>query len=153
MDQRHRIIVTDANVLINLFKAGLLLLPSRLPGYEFIIPEHVQAEITYPDQREALNRAISEGTYKVQKLTEPSDIFELVRLTKFLGRGESACLVLAQRHRWMVASDEKGRFRRMAGESIGLERLVTTEGILIFAVRAGAISEAQLMLAREIIGT
>ena len=75
-----RVVVTDANVLINFMHVGRLSLCAELPNLEFVVPDHV----------------------------------------RHLGRGEAACLVLAEKNGWTVASDEKGRFRREAVARIGL---------------------------------
>jgi rRNA-processing protein FCF1 len=40
-----RVVVTDANVLINLIHAGRLDLLGSLTPFEFVIPDHVIAEI------------------------------------------------------------------------------------------------------------
>lgn len=55
----HTIIVTDANVLINLMQVTRLDMCARLPGYEFVVPDHVREEITEPSQRSALDEAIA----------------------------------------------------------------------------------------------
>ena len=57
-----------------------------------------------------------------------------------LGRGEAACLVLAVRHGWTVASDEKGRFRREAVKRIGGDRIIDTADLYIRAIRAGLVT-------------
>jgi len=51
-----RIVVTDANIIINLIHAGRLGLMGALPPYEFVVPEDVVSEITDPDQRQANSR-------------------------------------------------------------------------------------------------
>ena len=45
-DSPSPIIVTDANVLINLLHVARLDLCARLPGLEFVVPDHVHEEIT-----------------------------------------------------------------------------------------------------------
>ena len=41
---------------------------------------------------------------------------------------------------WMVASDERRRFRREVVARLGEGRLVTTAGLLVLAIRAGLLS-------------
>ena len=53
-----RIVVTDANILINLIHAQALELLGRLDGYEFVIGDQVEAEITRTEQATALRHAI-----------------------------------------------------------------------------------------------
>ena len=65
------IVVTDANVLINLMHVARLDLCSRLPGYEFAVPDHVREEITDGKRRMALDEAV---------------VRSVVRRMRFLGR-------------------------------------------------------------------
>jgi hypothetical protein len=39
-----RIVVTDSNVLINLMHVSRLDLCGRIPGHEFVVPDHVREE-------------------------------------------------------------------------------------------------------------
>jgi len=134
------VVVTDANVLINLMHVARLDLYAGLPGLEFVIPDHVREEITVPGQRTALDAAVAQGLFRIAAITEPADIAFFADLKGYLGRGEAACLVLAVRNGWSIASDEKGRFRREAAERIGAERLVGTVDLYILAIRAGLLS-------------
>jgi predicted nucleic acid-binding protein len=59
---------------------------------------------------------------------------------KSSGKGEAACLALAESRGWLVASDEKRRFRREVLALLGSGRLVTTPGLFVLAIRAGGIS-------------
>jgi len=51
--------------------------------------------------------------------------------------------------RWMLASDERRVFRRVARARIGDARILTTPGILVLAVGGGVISVEELRGARE----
>lgn len=139
-DRAQRIVVTDANVLINLMHVARLDVCARLPDHEFIVPDHVREEITVSEQREALDRAAAEGHIEIAALTAPEDITLFADLTLHLGRGEAACLVLAVRHGWTVASDEKRRFRREAVERIGEDRIIGTADLFIRSIRAGLLT-------------
>lgn len=139
-EARSRVVVADANVLINLIHVGRLGLCSSLPTHEFLVPEHVRAEIRRPRQREMVDEAISEGILRTVSLSDPSDLSLFAELTVFLGRGEAACLVLAQRHGWMIASDEKRRFRREAISRLGEKSLLTTVGLYLLSIEAGLLS-------------
>ncbi len=135
-----RVVVTDANVLINLIHVARLELCADLPGLEFVVPDHVRDEIMLPEQRTAFDQAVIEGTFEIVSITELDNIALFANLTRHLGRGESACLVLAVRHGWTVASDEKRRFRREALSRIGGDRLIGTADLFIRAIRAGLIT-------------
>ena len=135
-----KIVVVDANVLINLMHVARLDLCKVLPDLEFVVPNHVHEEIQRPAHREAFDQAVSEGLFQIVLITEPEDIELLAELTTRLGRGEAACLVLAVRHGWTVASDEKGRFRREAAKRIGKDRIIGTADLYIRAIEAGLIT-------------
>lgn len=135
-----RTLVVDANIIINLLHVGRLALLATLPGYECVVPEEVVAEITSPAQRQELDVAISNGSLRVETITDFDDLVEYAELRRTLGRGEAACLVLARHHGWLVASDEKGRFQREASTRLGLGRTVNTAGIFVAAIRAGLLS-------------
>ena len=49
-----------------------------------------------------------------------------------------ACLVLAIRHGWLVASDEKRRFRREAINRIGADRILRNPAIYVEPYRIKA---------------
>ena len=136
----RRTVVLDANVLINLIHAGRVALLGELPEYDFVVPEDVVAEIIEPSQREQLDRAIAAGSLGVQTITELDDLVGYAELRRSVGRGEAACLVLAERHGWLLASDEGGRFRREATTKLGAGRLVNTAGLFVLAIRAGLMS-------------
>jgi predicted nucleic acid-binding protein len=131
-----QIVVADANGLINLMCGGGLDLGARLPGFELVVPNHVREEITNPDQRTALDSAVVRRICRVAPITEEEDIVLFADLTAYLGRGDAACLVLAQRNGWTVLSDEKGRFRREVASRLGNDRIVGTADL--FRPRDGA---------------
>jgi predicted nucleic acid-binding protein len=133
-----RIVVTDANIIINLIHAGRLALPGALPPYEFVVPEGVMSEIVDPVQREALEAAITAGHLRRETMTAPAELMRYAELREIVGKGEAACLALAESRGWLVASDEKRRFRREVLARLGSGRLVTTPGLFVLAIRAGA---------------
>ena len=139
-DSRIRIIVADANVLINLIHVARLGFCSDLPGLEFMVPDHVRQEITQPAQRAELDSALASGALELASITDPGDIGLFADLTTRLGRGEAACLVLAEKNGWAVASDERRRFRREAVHRIGEERLIGTVDLYVRAIRANLLT-------------
>jgi hypothetical protein len=70
-----RIVVADANVLINLIHAQMLDLLGRLEGYEFVVVDHVEAEITWPDQVNALRKAIEAGWLRREAVSTTEGLF------------------------------------------------------------------------------
>ena len=77
-----RTIVADASVLINFIHAGQLALLGALPGYEWVAPEDVVAEITDPVQREQLDRAIASQQLRVETVTDPEDLVQYAELRR-----------------------------------------------------------------------
>lgn len=135
-----QVVVADANVLINLMHVARLDLCAELPGLDFVVPDHVRDEIRRPEQSAQLETALAAGLLRIVSITDREDFVLFAKLTERLGHGEAACLVLAVRNGWMVASDEKGRFRREAVSRIGGERLIGTVDLYIRAIRAGLVT-------------
>jgi predicted nucleic acid-binding protein len=132
------IVVADACVLINLMHVSRLDLCARIPGFEIVVPEQVREEVVR--QRATLDDAISRGVLRIEAITDLGAFVLFARLTERLGRGEAACLTLAVERGWLVASDEKGRFRREAEERLGKERLLGTADLFMKAIHAGQLS-------------
>jgi predicted nucleic acid-binding protein len=123
-----RVVLTDASVLINFLHLGRLDLLNSLPGYVFMVPDHVLEEISDPKQREHLETGIRSGFLTILSITDLEEIESYAQFHRTLGQGESACLAVALRRRYFVASDERGVFRRTSTAAIGRERILTTEG-------------------------
>jgi predicted nucleic acid-binding protein len=134
-----------------LLHAGHLALLAAIPSYEFVIPEDVIAEITDGEQRQALEGATAAGYLVRATVTDPAEQASYGELRLVMGKGEAACLALAQSRGWLIASDEKGRFRREVFARLGEGRLVTTPGLFVLAIRAGAISVAEADHAKAIL--
>jgi predicted nucleic acid-binding protein len=114
----------------------------------------VVSEITDPAQRAALEAAINIGSVRPETITAAAELARYAQLRQVVGKGEAACLALAESRGWLVASDERRRFRREVLASLGAGRLVTTAGLLVLAIRAGLISveeahEAKAVLERN----
>jgi predicted nucleic acid-binding protein len=135
-----RVIVVDANIIINFLHVGRLELLTSLPGYDWVVPEDVVSEIADAAQRQQLDAAIASRQLRVETISEPGDLVQYAELRRTLGRGESACIVLAARFAWLVASDEKGKFLREVTTRLGQGRVVNTAGLFVAAIRARLIS-------------
>jgi predicted nucleic acid-binding protein len=135
-----RIVVTDSNVLINLMHVSRLDFCGRLPGHEFVVPDHVREEINDPDQRLTLDAALNAGMLKLESITELDDLAVFADLIVHIGRGEAACIAIASKKGWSIASDEKRRFRREALARVGSERLLGTAELFVLAIKAGLIT-------------
>lgn len=137
------VVVTDANVLINLIHTGRLLMLGKPPSLRFVVPENVVAEITDEVQAARLAEALAAGTLTSCALIELAELALFAELRHVLGAGEAACLAMAHGKGWHIASDERGRFRSEVLSRLGEERLVTTPAIYVRAIRAGLLTVAE----------
>lgn len=146
---RETIIVTDANILINLIHVERLELLGALSAYRFVVPDHVAVEITIPEQQQQLQGALDRHDLAQESLTTPEELALYAELHRVMGQGEAACLALAESRGWLIASDERRRFRREVFARLGEGRLVTTAGLFVLAIRAGilTVEEADQMKA------
>lgn len=142
-EKENVVVVTDANVFINFIHIGQLELLTRLPGLRFVVPEHVVEEVHEPAQAAELSDFIESGGLKRVRITEPAELERYAELTETLGKGESACLALAEARGWFLASDERRKFRRTAVEKIGKESLLTTPDLIVRAIREGFVNVAK----------
>jgi len=138
--ERTRVVVTDATVLINLIHVDRLGLLGDLDGYEFVVPPEVESEVNVPDQAAALARAFDAGHVARVRFAGTAKLEVYAALVEVLGKGEAACLAMAQVQGWYVASDERRAFLRLASERLGAGRVVNTAGIYVLAIRAGLLS-------------
>jgi predicted nucleic acid-binding protein len=136
----RRIVVTDANVLINLIHADVLFLLGSIEGYEFFVVEEVISEISVPEQAAALAAAIANGWAKRESLEDIQSLSMFAELSAIMGKGEAASLALAVTRNLDIACDEKRVFRREAIKRLGENRILTTPGIFVLAIRAGVIT-------------
>jgi predicted nucleic acid-binding protein len=144
----------DASVLINLLHIGRLPLLARLPDLQPLIPEEVIEEVRLPDQQAELRTAIEAGYLTRVAVDDPAVLETFADLRDSLGRGEAACLALAQhRVEIAVACDEKGAFLRTATERLGEGRVLTTADLLLMCIRAELLSVAEADAAKELLST
>jgi predicted nucleic acid-binding protein len=137
---RPRVVVTDTTILINLCHVERLDLLGALPEYAFVAPPEVVSEVTAPQQRQRLQSAMERDDLREEALTDPAELAIYAELRRIMGTGEAACLALAEHRGWLLASDEKRRFRREALSRLGEGRLVTTAGLLVLGIRTGLVS-------------
>ena len=137
----HKIVVSDTTLIINLIHAGMLCLLGAIPGYFFVVPEEVVEEVTYPDQAQSLLDALEQGWLASESITDPREIELYTYFRAFLGKGEAACLALAEMRGWLIATDDERKgFPRIVEERIGKGMLINTPGLFVLAIRAGNLS-------------
>lgn len=125
-----KVVVVDATVIIHLAKAERLHLLGALQGWEFVVPDQVVEEVTYPEQAATLKAALAAGHLRQESSTDTTEIALYAELRTRMGKGEAACLAMAATRGWLLASDDRGRaFRRLVHERIGPDRLIDTARI------------------------
>ena len=147
---RRAIVVCDACVLINFLVVDRMDLLTRHLDYRFVVTEHAKAEVTDPVQHERLLTVIESRELEQADLTDPESLAVFAKLSAVLGGGEAAAIALAAERNWAIATDELGRTFREVESRLGEGRLLTTPGILLQAIRNGAlpVEEADEIKAR-----
>jgi predicted nucleic acid-binding protein len=134
------IVVTDANILINLLHVEILALLGKLPGFRFVIPEEVRQEVKEPSQAAALTGALAQNLLQVDALEGVAELSVYAELRGRFGAGEAACLSIAQVRNCFIATDERGAFRQEVTRRLGPGRLLNTPGVILLAIKAGALT-------------
>ena len=142
-DDGRLLVVTDASFLINFLVLDRMDILAGLPQFRFHVVNHVRTEIRYENQRARLQAATEGGAVTDIEITDLAEILLYDEFRKFLGDGEAASLAMAVTRRWIVAADEKGRFRRELFSRLGEDHLLDTLGALLTAIRADVITVAQ----------
>ena len=103
VSQPVRIVVTDTSVLINLIHVDRLGLLGSLPGLEFVVPPEVESEVRVVAQTQALARAIGTDHLRRQSFRTTAELQRYAQHAQVLGKGEAACLAMAEVHGWSIA--------------------------------------------------
>lgn len=132
-------VVTDANILINFLKIGRFGLLRQLRTYAFRIPEEVYQEISYPEQRAELDRALSDGWIEKFQITDLDEMRVHAQYRRQMDDGEAACLAVSVSRKWVLACDEQRKklIHREVQDALGAGYLLNTIGILVKAIREG----------------
>ena len=142
-------VALDASVLINFLILNRVSILADLPGYRFVVLDAVEQEVQRPQQQITLAAAFEQRAVDRAGIATPQELEIFADHRRVMGLGEAACLAAAEARGWMLASDERRLFRRIARERIGDSRILTTPGILVVAVKAGVISVDELRGAKE----
>jgi predicted nucleic acid-binding protein len=132
-----KLVFVDASVLINFLHLDRLDLLGSFKEYRFAVPEEVEEEILWPELTARLKAARESGHITVEPTTDLKEISRIGDLRQVMGRGEAACLAMAEHRQGLIASDERGRFLREAQEGLGLHRVLDTPGLMLLAIRRG----------------
>lgn len=134
------VVITDVNIVINLFHIGQLGLFGSLPPYRFHAPRDVVVEILDATQQIAVRDCIEVGLLVEVAVDTMAALPLFAELRGIMGRREAACLASAATGGFHIASDEQKRFRRKAVELIGEARILRTECLLLEAIRRDQIT-------------
>jgi predicted nucleic acid-binding protein len=134
------VVVTDTSLLINLSHTDHLDLLGQLRGFRFVIPDEVISEVTQPEQASLVEDALLRGVIFRETTAAPEELEIFGELSRILGKGESACLALAQSRGWIVACDERRVFFREAESRLGPGRILNTPGVYLLCIRAGLLT-------------
>jgi predicted nucleic acid-binding protein len=133
-----RLVLTDANVLINFAQVDRLDLLGALPDLDFRAPGEVLAEVIR--ERARVEDALRRGDLRELLLEETRELALFVDLRQIMGMGEAACLAMAVHRGALIASDEKRVFKRETEARLGPGRLLNTPGLLLLAIRRGLLT-------------
>ena len=86
--------------------------------------------------------AIAAGHLDEVKLDQPGELGLYVSFNATLGKGESACVALGKARGWAIATDESKDPRWKKVISGAGFAIINTPGILLAAIRAGALAVA-----------
>lgn len=133
----RRLVLVDANILINLCKVNRLDLLGTLADFDFCSPPEVLAEILNEPGKSLVRDCLGDEHLRELAFSTIAELELFTELRKIMGMGEAACLSLAFHRCALLASDEKRVFRREAEARLGPGRLLNTPGILLLAIRRG----------------
>lgn len=121
-----RLVLVDANVLLNFALVDRLDLLGALSDLDFRAPAEVMAEIIKQPERSRVEASIRSGHVGETSLTDVAELVLFSELRQSMGMGEASCLALAVSQRAWIASDEKRVFRREAEARLGPGRILNT---------------------------
>lgn len=133
--------VLETSVLVNFLKIDRVRLLARHPSYEFIITEHVRAEITqhYPDQLACLETALQNGELREIRVTDQGELNAFGQLASTgLGTGECSAIAVAAIRHLPLAIDDKVAVKRARRFRSGIA-IESTESLLVSLIHAGVL--------------
>ena len=133
--------VLDTRVLVNFLRIDRVDLLARHPSHEFIITEHVRAEITqhYSDQLARLETALQNGDLQEIRVTDQAELNAFAQLTSTgLGTGECSAIAVAATRHLPLAIDDKVAAKRARRFQSGLT-ILNTESLIVSLIHAGVL--------------
>ena len=127
------VVITDTSVLINFLVLDQLDMLSRLRAFDFVVTEHVRAEITehFPEQLQRLNAAFESGAIDEIRVTDIVEVRLFAELTtKGLGIGECSAVAVALNRKVKIAIDDKRAIKKILRLGYHLDAIGTAELIV-----------------------
>lgn len=141
-------IVIDTSILLNFVKAGRITLLTHVED-QILLLDQVFAEVTRPEQKEVVQRAVDEGMLKFGRVTNVEEIrlFAELHAGGRLGAGECAVLAVAITRGFVAGVQDKRARAEGARRSKGL-RFCQTEDLIVGLIRNGqmTLKEADRLL-------
>lgn len=97
-------IVVDSSLLINFLRVGRVDLLGAYPA-DFMVPDEVTAEVTWPDQAQRLREAFDRGDL-VRCTRDDKDEDDLYTLFRPMGAGECSAIAIALSRGCRVAMED-----------------------------------------------
>ncbi len=136
-------VVLDACVIINLIHIDALQMLGSFPDYKFIMPPEAYQEVTRPEQKSVLDKALNENIITQEKITALPELEQYadLRADGRIGKGEAACLALAiNRGCYLATDDNQSAVRKYVKPIRESGRLIETPVLIINAIKKGFIS-------------
>ncbi|MGH2459147.1 MAG: hypothetical protein ACRDIY_09800 [Chloroflexota bacterium] len=148
------VVVSDANILINLCFANRLDLLGQIPGVEFIIAPEIEREMRRGRGRRfaaEFSRLVNQGILRAEDATGPRavEVYVLCRETYRLDEGESGGLALAASREYLFATTDARAFEAGVSE-LGESRVVHLEDILELALARGVLTGQTIVAMRQL---
>lgn len=146
-------VIADASVLINFLRIDRMDLIGAYPG-SFIVTDKVADEISYPDQKNRYETALSLRYLVQQKIDDPIEVEEFLRLDlkygQHLGAGELSAIAVALNRNYLLAIDDNRAVRdvlREIGFSDRPNRIIRTQDIVVELIERNflTLKEAELI--------
>ncbi|RME29704.1 MAG: hypothetical protein D6800_02425 [Candidatus Zixiibacteriota bacterium] len=139
---RTKVVIADTSFLLNFINVDRVDILGALDQFDFWIPREVAIEIREPIQVARLDAA---HEIRILRTIDVAGVRELEKFAvyrKRFGLGESACLASASENGYIVALDDK-KARKIAQAEFGVDRILTTPGALLLAIRRGVMTVAE----------
>ncbi len=143
------LVVVDSSFLINFLAINRMDILGGVRQFKFHIANHVKAEILKDEQPMRLEAAIAASIITEIEITDLDEVGLYDEVRKVLDDGEAASLAIAVRRRWVIAADERGRFRKELFARLGEDYLLDTPGALVASIKSGVIGLEEAEIIRE----